>query len=296
MPTYVYKFVETGETIEVQQSFADDTLTEATHPRTGATMAVKKVFQPVGVTFKGDGLLQDRQPRHVVEHGEVTGKAKDEKSSTAKESSSSDSSSSSSSKSQGDLLGDAGFIRRLRRRARSRSATTSPTSGCSAELGITSSRRASQARPTRFTRSRSTRRTGAPAAPITVATVAGRRVAFLPRHGRGHRCRRPSRALPGQRVRRSRHSVCARSWRRARRRCASQPDARARRLRRRRPARRPGRGAGGTPSTTWAATSTRARACTTSRSPTRTTHGCGPRSSRPAAQSASRSTTAARWS
>jgi 5'-methylthioadenosine phosphorylase len=28
---------------------------------------------------------------------------------------------------------------------------------------------------------------GEPAAPITVATVAGRRVAFLPRHGRGHR-------------------------------------------------------------------------------------------------------------
>ena len=32
MPTYVYKFVETGETIEVQQAFSDDALTEATHP------------------------------------------------------------------------------------------------------------------------------------------------------------------------------------------------------------------------------------------------------------------------
>jgi predicted nucleic acid-binding Zn ribbon protein len=58
MPTYVYKFLETGETLEVQQSFADDTLTEAVHPRTGATMAVKKVFQPVGVTFKGDGFYK----------------------------------------------------------------------------------------------------------------------------------------------------------------------------------------------------------------------------------------------
>ena len=29
MPTYVYKFVETGETIEVQQDFSEDTLTEA---------------------------------------------------------------------------------------------------------------------------------------------------------------------------------------------------------------------------------------------------------------------------
>ena len=58
MPTYVYKFVETGETIEVQQAFTDDALTEAVHPATGATMPVKKVFQPVGVTFKGGGFYK----------------------------------------------------------------------------------------------------------------------------------------------------------------------------------------------------------------------------------------------
>jgi len=58
MPTYVYKFVDTGETIEIQQSFTDPTLTEAVHPDTGEAMAVKKVFQPVGVTFKGDGFYK----------------------------------------------------------------------------------------------------------------------------------------------------------------------------------------------------------------------------------------------
>ena len=58
MPTYVYKFVDTGETIEIQQSFTDDTLTEATHPGTGEVMPVKKVFQPVGVTFKGSGFFK----------------------------------------------------------------------------------------------------------------------------------------------------------------------------------------------------------------------------------------------
>jgi predicted nucleic acid-binding Zn ribbon protein len=58
MPTYVYKFIETGETIEVQQSFTDDTLTEAVHPDTGETLPVKKVFLPVGVTFKGDGFYK----------------------------------------------------------------------------------------------------------------------------------------------------------------------------------------------------------------------------------------------
>ena len=54
----MYKFVDTGETIEVQQSFDDPTLTETTHPMTGATMAVKKVLQPVGVTFKGSGFYK----------------------------------------------------------------------------------------------------------------------------------------------------------------------------------------------------------------------------------------------
>jgi predicted nucleic acid-binding Zn ribbon protein len=58
MPTYVYKFIETGETIEVQQSFDDDTLTEAVHPESGDTLPVKKVFLPVGVTFKGDGFYK----------------------------------------------------------------------------------------------------------------------------------------------------------------------------------------------------------------------------------------------
>ena len=58
MPTYVYKFVKTGETIEVQQSFTDDPLTQAVNPRTGRKMAVKKVFTPVGVTFRGDGFYK----------------------------------------------------------------------------------------------------------------------------------------------------------------------------------------------------------------------------------------------
>jgi len=54
----VYKFVDTGETIEVQQSFKDPTLTETAHPVTGETMPVKKVFLPVGVTFRGDGFYK----------------------------------------------------------------------------------------------------------------------------------------------------------------------------------------------------------------------------------------------
>jgi len=56
MPTYVYKFIETGETIEVQQAFTDDALTEAVHPVDGTVRPVKKVFTPIGVTFKGGGF------------------------------------------------------------------------------------------------------------------------------------------------------------------------------------------------------------------------------------------------
>ncbi|MEQ1874770.1 MAG: FmdB family transcriptional regulator [Ilumatobacteraceae bacterium] len=59
MPTYVYRFTDTGETIEVQQAFTDDALTEAVHPTTGATMQVKKVFLPVGVTFRGGGFYKN---------------------------------------------------------------------------------------------------------------------------------------------------------------------------------------------------------------------------------------------
>lgn len=58
MPIYVYKFTDTGETIEVHQAFTDDALTEYPHPSDGAVRAVKKVFQPVGVTFKGGGFYK----------------------------------------------------------------------------------------------------------------------------------------------------------------------------------------------------------------------------------------------
>jgi len=63
MPTYVYKFIDSGETIEVQQAFTDEALTEIAHPSTGAMMKVKKVFTPIGVTFKGGGFYKtDSRP------------------------------------------------------------------------------------------------------------------------------------------------------------------------------------------------------------------------------------------
>ena len=86
MPTYVYKFVETGETIEVQQDFSEDSLTEAVHPVDGTMRPVKKVFLPVGITFKGGGFYKTD-----------SGKSGASTASSSSSSSSSDSSSSSSS-------------------------------------------------------------------------------------------------------------------------------------------------------------------------------------------------------
>jgi predicted nucleic acid-binding Zn ribbon protein len=58
MPTYVYRFTDCDGTIEVHQSFKDDALTEALNPADGKVHPVKKVFTPVGVTFKGGGFYK----------------------------------------------------------------------------------------------------------------------------------------------------------------------------------------------------------------------------------------------
>jgi predicted nucleic acid-binding Zn ribbon protein len=96
MPTYIYKFIETGETIEVQQAFSDASLTEAVHPGTGSTMPVKKVFTPVGVTFKGGGFYKT-DSRGGKSSSTTPSSTSSESGSTASSSSSGDSGSSSSS-------------------------------------------------------------------------------------------------------------------------------------------------------------------------------------------------------
>ena len=98
MPTYVYKFVETGETIEVQQDFSDDSLTEAKHPVDGTMRPVKKVFTPVGITFKGGGFYKTDSGKS----GSSTAASSSSSSSSSDSSASSSSDSSSSSSSSAD--------------------------------------------------------------------------------------------------------------------------------------------------------------------------------------------------
>ncbi len=101
MPTYVYKFIETGETIEVQQSFDDDTLTEAVHPASGDTMPVKKVFLPVGVTFKGDGFYKTDSRASSKSAASIPAAPGESGASSSKSDGSSSKSDGSSSKSDG---------------------------------------------------------------------------------------------------------------------------------------------------------------------------------------------------
>ena len=106
MPTYVYKFVDTGETIEIQQAFTDDALTEAPHPSDGSMRPVKKVFQPVGVTFKGGGFYKtDSRGSSSSSSASSTGSSDSStagaSASTASSSSESSSSNSSSNTSSG---------------------------------------------------------------------------------------------------------------------------------------------------------------------------------------------------
>ena len=102
MPTYVYKFVETGETIEVQQAFTDDSLTEAVHPASGKTMPVKKVFTSVGVTFKGGGFYKtDARGSSSATSSSSSTSSTSSSTSTASSTSSSAGSSSSGSSSSG---------------------------------------------------------------------------------------------------------------------------------------------------------------------------------------------------
>jgi len=100
MPTYVYKFIETGETIEVQQAFTDDALTEAVHPVDGTVRPVKKVFTPIGVTFKGGGFY--KTDSGSSSNGSSTSTAASSDSSTSSSSTESASSSSSTASSTSD--------------------------------------------------------------------------------------------------------------------------------------------------------------------------------------------------
>ncbi len=106
MPTYVYRFIDTGETIEVQQSFDDEPLREAPHPSDGKPRPVKKVFTPVGITFKGGGFYKTDSAGSGSSAGTSSGASSTTKSSTESSSSASGTSSSGSGSPTGTSSSD----------------------------------------------------------------------------------------------------------------------------------------------------------------------------------------------
>ncbi|MGC4940758.1 FmdB family zinc ribbon protein [Kribbella sp. DT2] len=92
MPTYQYQCTDCGEALEVRQSFTDDALTVC--PNCQGTL--RKVFNAVGVVFKGSGFY--RNDSRSSSTSTISAKS-DASASSGSSSSSSDSSKSSSSSS-----------------------------------------------------------------------------------------------------------------------------------------------------------------------------------------------------
>jgi putative FmdB family regulatory protein len=91
MPTYQYACTECGHAFEQFQSFSDDALTECP----ACTGRLRKVFNAVGVVFKGSGFY--RTDSRGSEKAASTSGSSDSSSTTSSTSSTSTESSSSSS-------------------------------------------------------------------------------------------------------------------------------------------------------------------------------------------------------
>lgn len=94
MPTYEYRCTSCGQHVEVVQSFSDDPLTEC-----GACGgALRKVFSPVGIVFKGSGFYKTDSRSSGRKGGDSSTKKESGSSSDSASTSSSSTSSSSSGK------------------------------------------------------------------------------------------------------------------------------------------------------------------------------------------------------
>src|SRR4051794_29952658 len=94
MPTYEYACRSCGQHLEVVQSFRDDPLTES--PNCGGVL--RKVFQPVGIAFKGSGFYKN-DSRSKSSSSTPAGSSSESKSESKSDSSSSSSSSGDTKKS-----------------------------------------------------------------------------------------------------------------------------------------------------------------------------------------------------
>ncbi|HEX6757624.1 MAG TPA: FmdB family zinc ribbon protein [Propionibacteriaceae bacterium] len=78
MPTYQYRCTECGEDLEAVQKFSDPALT--TCPTCGGQL--RKVFNPVGVVFKGSGFYRTDSRSGSKSHTDGDSGSSDKKSET----------------------------------------------------------------------------------------------------------------------------------------------------------------------------------------------------------------------
>ncbi|MEV6282073.1 FmdB family zinc ribbon protein [Kribbella sp. NPDC051770] len=104
MPTYQYQCTDCGEALEVRQSFTDDALTVC--PNCQGTL--RKVFNAVGVVFKGSGFYRTDSRSSSTSTVSAKSDSSSSSSSSSGSSSSSSSSSSDSSKSSSSSSSSSG--------------------------------------------------------------------------------------------------------------------------------------------------------------------------------------------
>lgn len=96
MPTYEYRCKDCGENLEVVQAFTDEALTECPY----CQGALKKVFNSVGISFRGSGFYKNDSRSSSTTSSSGSGSSSSEGSSSSSDgAASSDSSSSSTSSS-----------------------------------------------------------------------------------------------------------------------------------------------------------------------------------------------------
>jgi len=97
VPTYAYRCRDCGHELEVVQSFSDGPLTEC--PQCSGSL--RKVFSPVGISFKGNGFYKTDSRSGSSKNGssKESGSGDSSSSSSGKESATASSSSSSGSSS-----------------------------------------------------------------------------------------------------------------------------------------------------------------------------------------------------
>lgn len=99
MPTYQYQCSDCGEALEVHQSFSDDALTVCP----SCEGRLRKVFNAVGVVFKGSGFYRNdsRGTSSTSDAGSSTSKDSSSSGATTKDSGSSASTTATSSSTKG---------------------------------------------------------------------------------------------------------------------------------------------------------------------------------------------------